>query len=405
MAAELTLRWPPSRIADVVNTFGPLYWAAGLQGMGCRDDPGLAEMGLVSKRCINCDSSVIHSDHESLKHLRGQGKLSRRYAKWIQFLKQFPYVIKHKQGKMNIVANALSRRYSLMAMLETKFLGLECLKELYENDINFSEAFSLCIHLASGGCFWYDDFLFKEKRLKIKVALWVTLGNLRLNGILFKHFFWPHMKKDIHHICERCSVCRMAKFKVAPHDLYTPLPIHTTPWVDISMDFILGLPRSKGARDSIFVVVDRFSKIAHFIPSHKVDDACYMANLFFREVKLHGLPNTIWTQSSLDILDDPTDFNPISPLDLFPLHIMPSWVNDERLTKALFVKRLHEKAWSHMEKKGEQYAKHANKGKREMIFKEEDLVWVYLRNERFPHLRKSKLLPRGDGPFKILKKN
>ena len=57
---------------------------------------------------------TIHSDHEFLKHIKGQGKLNRRHAKWVEFTENFPYVIKYKQGKENIVANALSRRYVLL---------------------------------------------------------------------------------------------------------------------------------------------------------------------------------------------------------------------------------------------------------------------------------------------------
>ena len=111
---------------------------------------------------------------------------------------------------------------------------------------------------------------------------------------LNKHLFWPKMRRDVERICSRCIACRKAKSRVMTHGLYTPLPVPSAPWVDISMEFVLGLRRSKRGKDSIFVVVDRFSKMAHFIACHKTDDATNVADLFFKKlVCLHGVLRTI----------------------------------------------------------------------------------------------------------------
>jgi len=66
------------------------------------------------------------------------------------------------------------------------------------------------------------------------------------------------MKCDVHKFCQQCIVCKKAKSKVMSHGLYTSLPVPDFPWIDISINFVLGLPRTKDGKDSIIVVVDMF---------------------------------------------------------------------------------------------------------------------------------------------------
>jgi hypothetical protein len=116
----------------------------------------------------------------------------------------------------------------------------------------------------------------------------------KTEDVLDAHFFWPKMGRDVERYVSRCTTCNKALSRLKAHGLYIPLPVPSVPWVDISMDFVLALPRTKRGRDSIFVVVNHFSKMAHFIPCHKSDNASHVADLFFAEiVRLHGVPTTI----------------------------------------------------------------------------------------------------------------
>ncbi|KAL7596133.1 hypothetical protein Lser_V15G29757 [Lactuca serriola] len=392
---------------------------------------------------------VIHSDHESLKFLKGQHKLNKRHARWMEFIETFPYVIRYKKGKENVVADALSRRHNGFLFKESRL----CIPKSSLRELLVREAHS-------GGLMGY-------------------FGIAKTLSTLQEHFFWPKMKVDVGRICNNCIVCKQAKSKVQHHGLYTPLPIPCEPWVDISMDFVLGLPRSKSGKDSIFVIVDRFSKMAHFIACNKTNDASHIADLFFREiVRLHGMPKTIvsdrdskflsyfwktlWAKLGTKLLfsttchpqtDGQTEvvnrtlstllralikkniktwedclphvefaynrathsatkmspfeivygFNPLTPLDLSPLPFSEQ-VNLDGNKKAEFVKQIHEKARLNIERRTEQYSKQANKGRRKMIFEPGDWVWLHMRKERFPAQRRSKLLPRGDGPFQVLER-
>jgi len=107
-------------------------------------------------------------------------------------------------------------------------------------------------------------------------------GVAKTLAMLKEKFFWPHMKREIQNHCACCLNCLHAKSSAMSVGMYTPLLVASSPWEDISIDFVLGLRRTSRGVDSIFVVVDRFSKMAHFIQCHKVDYASNIARLFLR---------------------------------------------------------------------------------------------------------------------------
>jgi len=154
---------------------------------------------------------IIHLDHESLKHLKGQGKFNRRHVKLVEFIEIFPYVIKYKQGKENIVADAFSCRYVLLHTINTRLLSFEYVKELYDNDSDFAEIYNACGHSTFGKFYLMDGYLFKENRLCVPASslrellvreahgcgLMGHFGVAKTLDVLHEHFYWQKMKRDV----------------------------------------------------------------------------------------------------------------------------------------------------------------------------------------------------------------
>ncbi|QRV85410.1 Retrotransposable element Tf2 protein [Ceratobasidium sp. AG-Ba] len=153
---------------------------------------------------------------------------------------------------------------------------------------------------------WKEDLLWYEGRIEIpenkeiRLAILEThhdnpiaghQGQARTLELISRRYYWPAMKQQVNRFVETCEICQRSK----GHKQYAPqkpLPIPQKPWEDIAYDFIVKLPESQGM-DSILVVIDRFSRQAHFIPCLESTNAAGVANLFIKEVwKLHGLPKT-----------------------------------------------------------------------------------------------------------------
>ncbi|GKE36282.1 transposon ty3-I gag-pol polyprotein [Tanacetum coccineum] len=255
------------------------------------------------------------------------------------------------------------------------------------------------------------------------------LGIDKTLKMLQNHFLWPKMERDVEHYVRRCLPCHQAKSHSSPHGLYMPLPVPVAPWEDISLDFVIGLPRTQRQKDSIMVANLYFKEIVrvHGIPRSMVSD---------REVKfLSHFWVTLWRKmgtklkfstSSHPQTDGQTEaefaynrapnkttgrspfmvvygLNPKTPLDLAVLDTSTKF-NQEASDRAADIKALHQLVHDKTTKSNELIKYRRDKGCKHILFQPGDLVWVHFRKDRFPAKRRSKLSPRGEGPFKILTK-
>ena len=110
-------------------------------------------------------------------------------------------------------------------------------------------------------------------------------GVAKTLDVLHEHFYWPKMKRDVQRIFEQCITCRKAKSRVQPHGLYTPLPVPIEPWVDIYMDFVLGLPGQRKVETVFLLWLIGFLKwriSLHAIKRmmHLISQTCSLGRLY-----------------------------------------------------------------------------------------------------------------------------
>ncbi|GJR73056.1 transposon ty3-I gag-pol polyprotein [Tanacetum coccineum] len=179
-------------------------------------------------------------------------------------------------------------------------------------------------------------------------------------------------------------------------------------------DFVLGLPHTQQRVNSVFVVVDRFSKMAHFIPCKKTSDAAHITRLLFQKVvRLHGVSKSITSDRDNFVLGLPHTQQRVNSVfvvvDRFSK--MAHFIPCKKTSDAAHITRMveevqatHEVVRANITEANGKYKIAADKHRRKKLFQVGDEVMVFLHKERFPVGTYSKLQLKKYGPYKILQK-
>ncbi|GKA12780.1 putative reverse transcriptase domain-containing protein [Tanacetum coccineum] len=271
---------------------------------------------------------TVFTDHKSLQHILDQKELNMRQRRWLELLSDYDCEIRYHPGKANVVADALSRkeREPLRVRALVMTIGLDLPKQILKaqtearkpENIKKEDVGGMLVEnskdpeklrteklepradgtLCLNGKSWlpcYGDLRNVIMHESHKSKYSIHPGSDKMYQDMKKLYWWPNMKANIATYVSKCLTCAKVKAEhQRPSGLLVQAKIPQWKWDNIAMDFITKLPKSSQGYDTIWVIIDRLTKSAIFMPMRETDPMDKLARMYLKEVVTkHGIPVSI----------------------------------------------------------------------------------------------------------------
>ncbi|GKE17208.1 putative reverse transcriptase domain-containing protein, partial [Tanacetum coccineum] len=228
---------------------------------------------------------VVFTDHKSLQHILDQKELNMRQRRWLELLSDYDCEIRYHPGKANVqILNA-----QVEARKEENYITEDLCGMIKKLEPRADE--TLCLRNRSWiPCFGDLRALIMHESHKSKYS--IHPGSDKMYQDLKKLYWWLNIKAEIATYVSKCLTCAKVKAEYQkPSGLLVQPVIPVWKWENITMDFVIKLPKTSTGQDTIWVIVDRLTKSAHFLPMRKNDSMEKLTRQYLKEVVTrHGVP-------------------------------------------------------------------------------------------------------------------